>query len=90
LKHISLSAAERRLRGQLASHTSWANTEDRTQRTAPARAALDAKFLDQAGGDPARAESIRKAYYARLAFESAKARKARKANTQGGDSNAAA
>lgn len=92
--NTSLNAAERRLRGQLASHQSWANTENRTERTAPARAALDQKFLDQAGGDPVRAESIRKAYYARLAFESAKARKARsqarKAAEGGGGSNAAA
>jgi hypothetical protein len=84
LKPEALTPAERRLRGQLASHESWANTENRTERTAPARAALDQKFLDQASGDPKRAESIRKAYYARLAFESAKARKARK-GAQGGD-----
>jgi hypothetical protein len=93
LKTESLTPAERRLRGQLASHQSWANTENRTERTAPARAALDQKFLDQAGGDPVRAESIRKAYYARLAFESAKARKARSQASkaaQGGGSDAAA
>jgi hypothetical protein len=84
----SLSPAERRLRGQLASHVSWGNTEDRTQRTAPARKALDAKFLAEAGGDPKRAESLRKAYFARLSFESAKARKARsqaRKTAQGGD-----
>jgi hypothetical protein len=82
LKHTSLTAAERRLRGQLASYESWANTENRTERTAPARAALDAKFLAEASGDPQRAESLRKAYYARLAFLSAKARRERKG---GGD-----
>jgi hypothetical protein len=90
--NTSLTPAERRLHAQLASHESWANTENRTGRTAPARRALDAKFLAEADGDPQRAESIRKAYYARLAFESAKARKAgsqaRKA-AQGGGSNAA-
>ena len=74
----SLTPAERSLRGTLASHQSWANTENRTERTAPARAALDQKFLDQAGGDPKRAESLRKTYYARLAFLSAKARRERK------------
>jgi hypothetical protein len=79
----SLTPAERRLRSQLASYVSWGNTEDSTQRTAPARNALEAKFLAEAGGDPKRAESIRKAYYAKLAFESAKARKAREA-AQGG------
>ena len=79
----SLTPAERSLRGTLASHQSWANTENRTERTAPARKALDAKFLAEAGGDPKRAESLRKAYYARLAFLSAKARRARK--SAGGD-----
>lgn len=86
--NTSLTPAERRLRAQLASHESWANTENRTQRTAPARKALDNKFLAEANGDPKRAESIRKAYYARLAFESAKARKARsqaRKAGQGGD-----
>ena len=81
----SLTPAERSWRGKLASHQSWANTENRTERTAPARAALDQKFLDQAGGDPQRAESLRKAYYARLAFLSAKARRERRG---GGDAAA--
>jgi hypothetical protein len=88
-----LTPAERRLRGQLASHESWANTKDRTARTAPGRAALDQKFLDQAGGDPKRAESLRKAYYARLAYQSAKARReksqGRRESLGGGGSNAA-
>jgi hypothetical protein len=86
----SLTPAERSLRGTLASHQSWANTENRTERTAPARKALDQKFLDQAGGDPVRAESLRKAYYARLAFLSAKARRERsQARKSGGDDVAA-
>jgi hypothetical protein len=88
--NTSLTPAERSLRGKLASHTSWANTEDRTRRTAPARAALDAKFLVEANGDPKRAESLRKAYYTRLAFESAKARRERsQARKTGGDDAAA-
>jgi hypothetical protein len=78
LLKTSLTPAERSLRGTLAAHESWANTENRAERTAPARAALDQKFLDQANGDPQRAESLRKAYYARLAFLSAKARRARR------------
>jgi hypothetical protein len=36
-------------------------------RTVPARAALDAKFLEQAQGDPVRAEHFRKAYWRRFA-----------------------
>ena len=54
---------------------SWAKTPDRTARTANGRAAMDQKFLDQAGGDPIRAEHLRKAYYARLALKSAQARR---------------
>lgn len=69
------SNPEHRLRSQIASHESWANTDDRTARTAPARAAMDAKFLEQAGGDPVRAESFRKAHFARLALRSAQSRR---------------
>lgn len=61
-------------------HMSWAHTENRSARTAPARAALDAKFLEQAGGDPVRAEHLRKAFFTRLALKSARAR--RKAQEQ--------
>jgi hypothetical protein len=76
--------SELSLLGRLAAHESWANTEDRAARTAPARRALDAKFLEQAGGDPIRAEHIRKAHYTRLALKSAQARRARKAPGRGG------
>jgi hypothetical protein len=77
-----LSPEQRSLRARIAAETSWANTLDPTARTAPARAALDAKFLDQAGGDPVRAEHLRKAHFLRLALKSAQARSARK---MGGD-----
>jgi hypothetical protein len=70
-----LTPAERSLRGKLAAHTGWANTTDRSGRTAAARAALDAKFLEEAGGDPVRAEHLRKAYYTRLALKSSQARR---------------
>ena len=63
------------LRARIAAHESWANTTDRAARTAPARAALDAKFLAQAGGDPLRAAHLRKAYFARLALKSAQSRR---------------
>jgi hypothetical protein len=36
---------------------------------------MDQKFLDQAGGDPVRAEHYRKAFYANLARKSAAARR---------------
>jgi hypothetical protein len=78
-----MSAAEhsdalRRLTGSIGGHLSWANTTDRAARTAPARAALDQKFLDQADGDPVRAAHYRQAFYQRLALKSAQARRAKR------------
>jgi len=70
-----LSPSESTLRGRIAAHESWANTPDRAARTAPARAALVAKFLAEAGGDPVRAEHYRKAYFARLSLRSAQSRR---------------
>jgi hypothetical protein len=67
------------LAGSIGGHQSWANTQDRTARTAPARAALDKKFLDEADGDPVRAAHLRAVYFKRLALKSAQARRARKA-----------
>ena len=74
---IESSAAERSLAARMAAHHSWAVTEDRPARTANARNALENKFLAEAGGDPVRAKSVRKAYYARLALKSAQARRRR-------------
>jgi hypothetical protein len=67
----------RQLIGSIGGNESWSRTIDRSARTAPARAALEKKFLDQAGGDPQRAEHLRKAYFARLALKSAQARRKR-------------
>lgn len=72
---ITLTATERKLRASIAAHTSWANTEDRTARTSAARRGLEQKFLDEAGGDPQRAESLRRAHFQRLALKSAKSRR---------------
>lgn len=72
---VSTSTSERALRARIAAHESWANTGNRTARTAPARAALDAKFLEQAGGDPIKAAHLRKAHFARLALKSAQSRR---------------
>jgi hypothetical protein len=88
--NTSLNAAERRLRGQLASYESWANTKDRTARTAPGRAANIARFEQLVDPDgvmtpEARAqaaEAARRAHYKRMALKSAKARRARR---EGGD-----
>lgn len=69
------SESDRSVAGRIGAHISWANTEDRSARTAPARRALEAKFLEQAGGDPKRAEHLRKAYFQRLALKSAQSRR---------------
>lgn len=84
--------SERVLVAKLAAHTSWANTADRAARTAPARAALDARFEAQVDPDGVltaaersrRAANARQAYYAALALRSAQARRARSASTTGG------
>jgi hypothetical protein len=72
-----LSPAERSLRGQIAAHTSWANTTDRPARTAKARRALEDKWLTEAGGDPVKAEHLRRAHYARMALKSSRVRRRR-------------
>lgn len=82
-----LTPSERYLRSSLGAHISWANTENRTERTAPARRAFEAQFEQQADPDGVlhpverarRAESLRKAYFARLALKSAQARRRRSA-----------
>lgn len=66
---------DRVLAAIIGAHASWANTPNRSARTAPARAALDQRFLDQADGDPVRAGHLRKAYFARLALKSAQSRR---------------
>ncbi|OBB46765.1 hypothetical protein [Mycobacterium sp. 852002-51961_SCH5331710] len=78
-----LTPTERILRAKLAAHESWAKTEDRSARTAKARQAQDDKFLADAGGDPQRAESLRRAHFTRMALKSAQVRRARK-SAQGG------
>jgi hypothetical protein len=58
------------LYGRIGAHKSWADTNDRSARTAPARAAFLARFDGHA--DP---EAARKAYFLELARRSAQARK---------------
>lgn len=69
------TSAERKLAASIAAHESWAATPNRSKRTAPARAALDAKFLAEADGDPVRADHLRRAHFKRLALKSAQARR---------------
>lgn len=94
LGRMTLTPAERVLRSKMAAHRSWANTEDRTARTAKARQAAADRFekqIDPEGKLPTeerakRAESARKAFYAEMAFKSARSRrrnKAAKARSEG-------
>ena len=80
------AAARRSAAGKVAAYRRWAFEPDRTAATEPGRRAFMAKFeaaVDPDGTlDPAerarRAESLRKAHFARLAAKSARARAARK------------
>lgn len=72
---MSVTPSERSLSARIAAHESWAHTPNRSARTAPARAALDQKFLDAADGDPVRAAHLRKAHFSRLALKSAQSRR---------------
>lgn len=80
-----------KLRASVAAHESWAHTSDRSARTAPARAALMARFEREVDPDgilppderARRAEHKRKAYFGRLALKSAKARRARSVVAEG-------
>lgn len=71
----SASAAERSLIASANAHKSWSRTVDRSGRTAQARAAFERRFLDEADGDPQRADNLRRAYYKQLAARSLRARR---------------
>lgn len=81
----ALTPAQRALRATIASECSWANTSDPSARTAPGRAAFNARFEKEVDPDgilppkerARRAEHARKAYFARLALKSAQARSRR-------------
>lgn len=75
--------SDRSLIGQIAANERWSRVTDRAAATAPARAALDAKFereVDPEGLLPGperarRAANARTAYYKRLALKSARSRR---------------
>lgn len=62
----------------------WGLTEDRTERTRKAREAFQNRFLEQAGGDPQRAEALRRSFYTKLALKSAQARRRNREAREGG------
>ena len=79
----TMTSSERQIRARIAAHESWAATLDRSARTAPARAALMARFEHEVDPDGTlspteraiRAEHKRRAYFPRLALKSARARR---------------
>ncbi|MFF3190503.1 hypothetical protein [Streptomyces misionensis] len=82
-----MNTSERSMQMRLASHQSWANTRDRSARTAAARrASHHTRFIakarelhpDATEAEIAKvAESLRKAHYTALALRSAAARRAK-------------
>ena len=78
------SAASQRAR--IAAYTRWSRTPDAASATAPARRAFDLRFEREVDPDGSLspevrrtlAERARKAYFARLAYASAKARRHRR------------
>ncbi|WP_307825143.1 hypothetical protein [Streptomyces sp. M2CJ-2] len=87
-----MNTNERSMRMKLAAHTSWANTADRSARTAAARrASHHTRFLDMArekhpdatDEEIAKvAESLKKAHYQGLALKSAQARRIKREQAQ--------
>lgn len=83
MRSKKLTREQRRVRARLAAHASWANTEDRSARTAPARAAALARFEVQVDPDrllptaerERRAQHARRAYFLSLAMRSSQARR---------------
>jgi len=96
-KREPLSPTERVLRARVAAHAKHAR-HDSQAAMAKARAALLAGFERQADPDGVlpplerqrRAEQLRSAHFARLAFASAKARRDRRPPAKGGDESAGA
>lgn len=73
------SPEDRTARARLAAHERWGRVKNRSAATAPGRAAFEQRFLEEAEGDPVRAASLRKAFYARLTAKSVAARRAKSA-----------
>lgn len=90
-----MNAEERKLRAQLGAEISWANTADRTARTAPGSRAAEARFEKEARERHPEAseeqiaqvaEHLRKAHFRRMGLASATKR--RRASEQQADSAA--
>lgn len=79
-----MNAEERKLRAQLGAEISWANTTDRTARTAPGSRAAEARFEKEARERHPEAseeqialvaEHLRKAHFRRMGLASATKRR---------------
>ena len=79
------SPSERSLMASANAHMSWSRTVDRAGRTAPARAAFERRFLEEADGDQQRAESLRRAYFKQLAARSIRVRRKAQGQAATGD-----
>jgi hypothetical protein len=86
-----MNAEERHLRAKLGAETSWANTTDRTARTAPGARAAEARFHTKAREmhpDASEqhiakvAENLRRAHFTRMALAAAASRRRKKAAKQ--------
>ena len=81
-----MTPAERERAGRLGAYVSWANTPNRTTRTAPARQGFEARFdrmvIEKHGVLPPEehakcAAAFRAAYFAELTLKSLRSRKKR-------------
>ncbi len=69
-----MSSTEQQLLGRIGGYKSWANTTDRTARTAPGREAFLARFAD--APDP---EAAKRQYFSELSLKAARARARKRA-----------
>ena len=85
-----MTASERVMRARVAAHSRWAREPDYSAATAPARAVLDKRFVDEVTAAALehgvvlndeelarRVAHARKAYFSSLALKSAQARRRR-------------
>lgn len=70
-------AVRQSLAGSIAANSRWGRLGkgERSEATAPGRTAAEQRFLDEADGDPVRAENLRKAHFQRMALKSAEVRR---------------
>lgn len=77
-----MTPEQRSMSARIANYTRWANTDDKTAATAPARKAFEDRFLREADPDGvlpheerlAKAALLRKAHFTRMALKSSQAR----------------